>query len=136
MSIGTGGLVVGELAALILTGSALAQSFPLAPAPAGVEVTRSEGIEFVTINPPAVGTNGYNPIAGPGSDGRTNFGTVTQPYRIARTEITSDNWVQFYNALGAMPLNDPALIQASSFFGSGAAVNWQGERGTDLRPCH
>lgn len=121
-----GGVAVGGLAVLFLAGSALAQSFSLPPAPAGVEVTRSEGIEFVTVTPPPVGSNGYTPIAGPGSDGRTNFGTVTQPYRIARTEVTSDNWVQFYNALGAMPLSDPALVQASSFFGSGAAVNWQG----------
>ncbi|MCU0688615.1 MAG: formylglycine-generating enzyme family protein [Phycisphaerales bacterium] len=120
--------VVAIATLAIARSTALAQTFPLPPAPAGVEVTRSEGIEFVTINPPAIGTRGYNPIAGPGSDGRTNFGTVphTQPYRIARTEVTSDTWVDFYNAIGQMPFSDPAFVQASSFFGSGGIISWSG----------
>jgi hypothetical protein len=73
-----------------------------------------------------VGVNGYNPIAGPGTDGRTNFGTVTQPFRIARSELTSDLVVEYFNALGQMPQNHPAFLRAQSHFGSGAQVNWLG----------
>ncbi len=120
------------LVALALPQMAAAQSFPLPPLSpraqqAGVEVTRDEGIEFVTIRPPAVGTGGYAPIPGPGSDGRTNFGTVTQPYRIARTELTSDSYLDFLNSLGQMPENDPALQRALQVGGSNT-ISWQGLR--------
>jgi formylglycine-generating enzyme required for sulfatase activity len=126
---GLAGGMIGTFAVGVLGGVSLAQSFALPPAPGGVEVTRSEGIEFVTINPPAIGTRGYNPIAGPGSDGRTNFGTVphTQPYRIARTEVTSDTWVGFLNSLGQMPPSDPALLRTLQLAGSDT-TSWPGLR--------
>lgn len=65
----------------------------LPPAPAGVEVTTSQGIEFVTVgaaNNPAFMTNDPLDLIG----GR---GSVAYEYRIGRTEISTAQWLEFVN---------------------------------------
>lgn len=92
------------LSLLTLTPAALAQPpitppLVLPPAPAGVEVTTEHGIEFATVNVrnnPAFRPNGYDgPPADSGPYGR---GSVAEPFRIARVELTARQYEPFAQA--------------------------------------
>lgn len=85
-------LGVGGVGALVLVvGVARAQPV-LPPAPAGVEVTREYGIEFSTIAAP--GNRGFE---GEFFGVRQGRGSVASSYRMARTDITTRQWLEFYN---------------------------------------
>lgn len=69
---------------------------PLPPAPAGVQVTTAYGFEFATITAP--GNPGFNHAVLPGTGGNlSGRGGVNYDYRIARTEISTAQWVEFVN---------------------------------------
>jgi hypothetical protein len=85
--------------AALLTAATHALAQPLPAAPAGVEVTVSHGIEFSTIGAP--GNPAYWLPPGPGGGQPNNGearGRVDYTYRLARTEVTGAQWVQFANA--------------------------------------
>lgn len=87
---------------------------PLPPPPAGVQVTREFGLEFVTVT--AAGNAGFAPAPGaewpaPGALGNNvGIGRVDYDYRIARTELTTGQWFEFVQAYAPFytgPRNDP-----------------------------
>ncbi len=94
----------------LFCGVCLAQPVPLPPAPAGVQVTRDEGYEFVTITYP--GNSGFlvnDDVIAPAPDiyagfrvrQNTSVGRVDQVYRISRTEMTGGQYGDFLNAFCA-----------------------------------
>jgi formylglycine-generating enzyme required for sulfatase activity len=94
----------------LAAGPAVAQSIPLSPVAqaAGAVVTVEQGIEFVTVGRP-----GNVPYSGPGlTSGR---GSVGYEYRIGRYEVTTSQWVEFFNAAFDRPTTDrlPHLIPPS-----------------------
>lgn len=83
----------------LLPAAAMAQ--PLPPAPAGVPVTHEYGYEFVTI-----GALNNAPYSGPTSNGYPGGrGSVSYEYRIARTEVSTDQWMEFANVVARQDLN-------------------------------
>lgn len=92
-------LFAGIAAALPLYAFGQASSLP--PAPAGVQVTTEYGIDFVTV-------------AGNLGQTQSSFGDTvgaTTPYRMARTEITTAQWLPFLNA--AASVNADWLMEAT-----------------------
>ncbi|MBY0312692.1 MAG: SUMF1/EgtB/PvdO family nonheme iron enzyme [Phycisphaerales bacterium] len=84
--------LVMTLASIVLTSPAtLAQPF-LAPPPSGVQVTTSNGIEFSTIGAP--GNRATTPQEAP----TRPIGSVANEYRIARTELTANQYLEFAQA--------------------------------------
>lgn len=84
--------LVMTLASIVLTSPAtLAQPF-LAPPPSGVQVTTSYGIEFSTIGAP--GNRATTPQEAP----TRPIGSVANEYRIARTELTANQYLEFAQA--------------------------------------
>jgi len=85
--------------AAVLAGAGWAQAQPVAlpPAPTGVEVTREYGIEFSTIR-----TAGIVPYIAPEAVPAWPVNDRGVPaggdYRIARTEITTGQWMDFVNS--------------------------------------
>ncbi len=67
----------------------------LPPAPPGVQVTTDYGIEFVTVGDP-----GNRPTEAGELQvfPDIRIGEVTQEFRIARTEISVEQWIEFVNA--------------------------------------
>jgi formylglycine-generating enzyme required for sulfatase activity len=70
---------------------------------ARAEVDPATGIDFVTV-----GATGNAPWAGDGSpqDSAIGRGRVDYEYRIGKFEVTTAEWVEFFNAAGDRPLND------------------------------
>jgi hypothetical protein len=93
----------------------------LPPAPAGVEITTEHGIEFATVNlrnNPSFRPNGYD---GPPSD-RQPFGrgSVAEPFRIARVELTARQYNPFAQAFWPLftsqiyaPIHDRVFLYQS-----------------------
>jgi hypothetical protein len=120
-------------AALGFGPTALAQPIPLPPAPAGVEVTREAGFEFVTVRAP--NATGYpNPTftwtgVNPWQEYQGR-GAATHPYRISRTEMTTGQWMSFLNAFAgqARPSNVSPTVYTSivnTFYGG--PFRWGGQ---------
>lgn len=98
-----------------LCGDVLAQSNPIPGAPSlplasaalanGVQgrITYQHGIEFVTIGAP-----GNADWAGNGTPGDLTIGCggVNYEYRIGRYEVTTSQWVAFYNAAFDRPWSE------------------------------
>ncbi|MBX3386579.1 MAG: SUMF1/EgtB/PvdO family nonheme iron enzyme, partial [Phycisphaeraceae bacterium] len=104
------------LCALISTATTLANPIPPSGIPltptaiaSGGQITVSHGIEFVTI-----GAVGNAPWMGDGTpqDRAIGRGGVNYEYRIGRFEVTTAQWVEFYNAAFDRPADDriPHLI--------------------------
>lgn len=104
------------LAGVLLTAAPALAGLP--PAPAGVEVTTSQGIEFVTVGDP--GNAAYT--GGPAVFGSPYLGrgSVDYSFRMGRTEITTAQWVEFLNVVDTF---DRDLAQqfapTTSFWGAG-----------------
>lgn len=83
---------------------------PLPAAPAGVRTSTEYGIEFVTVGD--AGNAGYPRSTvnwtGFGND-RMGRGAVSYEYRIARTEVTTGQWVDFLNTFAPRPM--PAHVR-------------------------
>lgn len=126
-----------NLSASILTAclGASALAAPLPPAPAGVEVSFHQGIEFVTIG--AAGNAGY-PLSTVDYTGlqneRQGRGQVNYAYRLARTEVTTGQWLEFLNTFAPRP--QPPRI--SSLLGNGRSLVggpiWWGAVSIDYDP--
>ncbi len=88
--------LLAALTFFVAPGGLLAQ--PLPPPPPGVQVSNTYGIEFATVgapgNVPHAGIGGS--IPNPRLVG-TSFGSVAVPYRMARTEVTTAQWLEFVN---------------------------------------
>jgi formylglycine-generating enzyme required for sulfatase activity len=71
--------------------------------PTQAQVDPNSGIDFVTI-----GSAGNAPWAGAGlpQDRAVGRGAVDYEYRIGRYEVTSAQWVEFYNAVYARPASE------------------------------
>ena len=98
---------MGCAAVLAGAGWAGAQPVALPPAPAGVEVTREQGFEFVTVRggPQAYAVTPEMPVPGGTNtlgigyrflDG-TQVGRVDESYRISRTEVTAGQYIEMLN---------------------------------------
>lgn len=96
--------IVYSLAAAI--GAADASVAALPPAPAGVQTSTENGIEFVTIGDPG---NAAYP-GGPAIMDRPRMGrgSVNYQYRIGRTEVTTSQYLEFLNTIDAL---DPVLAE-------------------------
>lgn len=112
------GLVVS--AAYLLSGSKLRAQERLLPAPpAGVQTSRDYGIDFVTVNPTGQAVQPYtvphelNPF---GDDPRyvdRPIGNVPYAFRMARTEVTTGQYLDFVNLAWRMnPQNRYAIEPA------------------------
>ncbi|MBY0307298.1 MAG: formylglycine-generating enzyme family protein [Phycisphaerales bacterium] len=101
---------------LVLAAAAYAQERTLPPPPAGVQTSREYGIDFVTVNPSGQAVTPYtvpselNPF---GDDPRyvnRPIGNVPYAFRMARTELTTGQYVDFLNLAWRMtPQNRFAL---------------------------
>lgn len=115
---------------LTAAGSADGQALPLPPAPAGVQTSTEQGIQFSTVNAPG------NPAYDGGFYGvNAGFGAVSEPYRIARTEMTVGQWLPFVQAYGpyiGADSNNPAF---TSIWIAGDATNgYQAVPGSENMP--
>lgn len=85
------------------------------------------GIDFVTV-----GAVGNAPWAGNGTPGdrAVGRGSVGYEYKIGRFEVTTAQWVEFYNAAFDRPANDrlPHLIPPDHWGASGAMPHTPGGR--------
>ncbi len=93
----------------------------LPPAPPGVQVTTEYGIEFVTIGDPGnrptlIEEQVYNPI--------WSIGAVPYEFRIARTEVTVGQWLEF--VLAYDQFFDPPRI-SFGFHGHGILWSFAGQ---------
>ena len=88
---------------VVLAAAAYAQERTLPPAPAGVQTSRDYGIDFVTVNPSGQAVTPYtvpsslNPF---GNDPRyvnRPIGNVPYAFRMARTEVTTGQYLDFVN---------------------------------------
>ena len=83
-------------ASLLLCGAACRADLPpLSPTAvaSGAQISRAYGQEFVTVGAP-----GNAPDAGGQGGVNAGSGGVAAPFRIARTEVTNTQWVDFANA--------------------------------------
>lgn len=101
----TSGVRAGIVATAGLFAGTGHASAALPPAPAGVQTSTEYGIEFVTIGD--AGNAGYPRSTanwtGLNND-RIGRGAVPYEYRIARTEVTSGQWVEFLNTFAPRPM--------------------------------
>jgi sulfatase modifying factor 1 len=105
-----------------LTSAAVAHP-PGAPRPlsataiaAGAQVTRQDGLEFVSIGAP--GNPTWRGTGAPVNDYAIGRGSVSYAYRIGRYEVTSAQWVEFLNAGLDRPSNDTLpWIDTPAFWG-------------------
>ena len=122
---------------------AAAQSIPLSPVAeaSGAQITYSLGYEFVTVdvhNNPA--------FTRPGFEGNTAYGrgSVAEPFRIGRFEVTTAQWVQFFNAWSYVSATDGVVpfvqIPGGQFWGAlpaanpyGAGQGWRVPAGNEMR---
>jgi len=87
----------------------LANSPVLGVAP---QVSVSHGIDFVTVGAP-----GNAPALDPHAFFGIPIGAVDHQYRIARTELTVRQWMEFVQAYA--PFLDPSMANSSTFLGRG-----------------
>ncbi|MBX9736681.1 MAG: formylglycine-generating enzyme family protein [Phycisphaerales bacterium] len=110
-----GGAITPSTPSIPLTAAALAN---------GVQnrITTSYGIEFVTVG--AAGNAGWS------GTGRANGrGGVDYDYRIGRFEVTTAQWVQFFNAAYSRPQSEglPHMLPPDGgFWGAQSDPNYQG----------
>lgn len=107
---------------LAVVGAAGSLYAALPPAPPGVQVTHEYGQEFVTIGD--VGNRATQPEELL-DDPRWQIGAVPYEYRIARTEVTVGQWLEFVRAYDQF--NDPPRVDAA-FHGHGIAWDFAGQR--------
>lgn len=122
------GLALGAACLAAWCGSALGQNLaPLSPRAVanGAVVSREHGWEFVTIGAP--GNAPYEVpfeilLNNPGPLTPTFVGSVNYEYRIARSELRTEQWVEFINLFpNALPLG-------------GVPTDWGAERDFDAPP--
>ncbi|MFN8992442.1 MAG: SUMF1/EgtB/PvdO family nonheme iron enzyme [Pseudomonadota bacterium] len=109
------------------------------PAPPNGTLSRSQGIDFVTIGQP-----GNAPWAGNGTlgDRAIGRGRVDYEYRIGRFEVTTAQWVEFMNAAYDRPANDQIpFMQLPGVWGAVGteptvtnARRWSVPAGNEMRP--
>ncbi len=109
------------------------------PAPPNGTLSRSQGIDFVTIGQP-----GNAPWAGNGTlgDRAIGRGRVDYEYRIGRFEVTTAQWVEFMNAAYDRPANDqiPFMQLPSTWGGASQSPTvpggrrWRVSQGNDMLP--
>ncbi len=109
------------------------------PAPPNGTLSRSQGIDFVTIGQP-----GNSPWSGNGTlgDRAIGRGRVDYEYRIGRFEVTTAQWVEFMNAAYDRPANDQIpFMQLPGTWGAGGAAptvpggrRWSVPAGNEMRP--
>ncbi|MGD9690304.1 MAG: SUMF1/EgtB/PvdO family nonheme iron enzyme [Phycisphaerales bacterium] len=123
--------------------TALAQSIPLSPTAqaSGALITFDQGIEFVTIGSP--GNAAFNGMPPPGGGGgsASGRGAVDYEYRIGRFEVTTAQWVEFFNAALDRPASDrlPHVFPPGAWGAVGAPAQNGGQRfrvpaGNEMRP--
>jgi hypothetical protein len=136
------------LASGAVCGLAYAQPVTLPPPPAGVQVSRSEGYEFVTItNAGNAGFRVDESVEPPAPDiydgfrvrANTSVGGVNYDYRISRTETTGGQYAEFLNAFCAQrTIQEWRADPVFSFFGDsfrlGAISTIVNNRITQWRP--
>lgn len=121
-------------------------SIPFAPVAqaqsggAGPQVTYQHGIEFVTV-----GGAGNAPWAGNGTEGDTAIGrgSVAGEYRMSRFEITTAQWVSFFNAAFDRPQSEwvPHVAVPTEFGGAQQVVSpsggmrWEVVPGREMLPA-
>ena len=105
---------------------------------AAAQVDPLSGIDFVTVgavgNAPYTGPDPYNHSYG--------FGQVNHEYRIGRTEVTTAQWVEFYNAAFDRPQSEwIGFIATPSVWGAGSTApntpggrRWSATPASGLRP--
>ncbi|MBX3387213.1 MAG: SUMF1/EgtB/PvdO family nonheme iron enzyme [Phycisphaeraceae bacterium] len=119
--------VMGVVGVTLCAVSALANPIPPSGIPltptaiaSGGQITVDHGIEFVTI-----GAVGNAPWMGDGTpqDRAIGRGGVNYEYRIGRFEVTTEQWVEFYNAAFDRPADDriPHLIPSDHWGAVGTA---------------
>ncbi len=98
-----------SIAACAATAALSVRAAALPPAPAGVQVTTEYGIEFSTVGSP-----GNAPfVMDYGGGFRYEVGRVDHEFRIARTEVTGAQWLEFVEAYA--PFVDPEYANNSEF---------------------
>lgn len=115
--------------ALIASPVAAQPPIPLTPTAraSGALITHDRGIEFVTIGSPGNAAWDGNPGPAGSALGR---GAVGYEYRIGRFEVTTQQWVEFYNAAFDRPSNDrlPHLVPPTFWGATFAQPNVPGGR--------
>ena len=130
---------------MVVAGScAGAQSIPLSPVAqaSGAQITYTLGYEFVTVdvhNNPAFTPAGFEnePVYGRGS--------VAEPFRIGRFEVTTTQWVQFFNAWSYVSTTQGAIpfvqVPGGGYWGAAPGANpygtgqgWTVPTGNGMRP--
>lgn len=85
---------------------------PLPPAPAGVQVTTQHGIEFATVGARSnVGFPSSTVTWTGDHNERQGRGAVSYDYRISRTEVTTGQWLEFFNTFAPRPM--PANVRSA-----------------------
>jgi hypothetical protein len=95
----------------------------LPPPPAGVQVTTSYGIEFSTISSAG---NAAHPPPGPfilNTQYPYAYGSVGYDFRVARTEITTGQWLQFYNTFSTQA-GFPSQLFGQPSFVAEPPIDW------------
>jgi hypothetical protein len=93
----------------------------------GGQITVQSGIEFVTIGSP--GNQAWQGDGTP-QDEAIGRGSVGYEYKIGRFEVTTQQWVEFFNAAFDRPADDriPHLIPSDHWGAVGATPNTPGGR--------
>ncbi len=88
------------------------------------------GIDFVTIGAPGNAAWDGTGIGPDGDQRMIGRGSVGYEYRIGRFEVTTSQWVEFFNAAYDRPTNDrlPHLIPPNAWGAVGATPNTPGGR--------
>ncbi|MGH7130497.1 MAG: SUMF1/EgtB/PvdO family nonheme iron enzyme [Phycisphaerales bacterium] len=126
-----------------VAGRAAAQSIPLSPGAqaSGAQITYSLGYEFVTVD---VHNNPAFTPAGQENQPAYGRGSVAEPFRIGRFEVTTAQWVQFFNAWSYVSATQGVVpfvqIPGSQFWGAlpaanpyGAGQGWRVPAGNEMR---
>lgn len=114
---------VALAAVAAVCGGAWAQSIPLSPVAqaSGAQITYQYGIEFVTID---VHSNPAFTPAGQENDPVFGRGSVAEPFRIGRYEVSSGQWSQFFNAASIVSQSQGAIPYLTyAYRGSGMNLN-------------
>ncbi|MFN3963653.1 MAG: SUMF1/EgtB/PvdO family nonheme iron enzyme, partial [Fimbriimonadaceae bacterium] len=100
---------------------------------ARADIDPVSGIDFVRI-----GAVGNAPWPGSGSplDPALGRGRVDYEYHIGRFEVTTSQWVEFFNAAYRLPLNQrvPHLIPPTFWGATGSPGSWTVRAGNEMRP--